>query len=140
MPIVSDGTPVLMQTGRYGIAAALIAGDLAGAKIDLFTNDINPTPVNIITDFDLPTWTGYAQKTVTGWTAVAESPLGTVRADATNVVTWAGPGDGTGQTVYGYLLRSSAGGNPVVYAYRFPVPVSVEELTDILSLVACLEL
>lgn len=135
MPVLAVDTTVQGVLDKEADLTAKKAGNLALAKIDLFTNNVNPNELSVLGDFTLPVWTGYVQKAVAGWTANALSVDGQVSTDATNVVSWAGPGDGTGQTVYGYILREAAGGAYIAGA-RFPAPVGIAAVTDVLNLVA----
>lgn len=52
------------------IAAALKAvasGPLDGAKLHLFSNNINPTPTNVVGDFTIAVFTGYTDPLTVVW-------------------------------------------------------------------------
>jgi hypothetical protein len=135
MPVIQGDNTVQVQSNKAADLTAKEAGDLALAKIDLFTNNRIPTPLDVIGDYTLPTFTGYVQKAFAGFTAEDLQPDGTVTITATNVVSWVGPADATGQVVQGYLIRAAAGG-ALIAAAKFPAPVSLMVPTDVLDLVA----
>jgi hypothetical protein len=70
----------LMRVIMHGIADADTGGDnpgaLAGCKLGLYTNNPSLTPETAVSDFDEPTWTGYARTTVTGIAGASRDPDG----------------------------------------------------------------
>lgn len=105
--------------------------------VDLFTNDVTPTPASVLTDFTLAAYTGYTQGHVAGWGTPHVNEDGTrANVDATTVIQFTGPAAGGGPTVYGYLLRDdTAMGNPLWRAYRFASPLSLIDNTHVVSVV-----
>lgn len=105
--------------------------------VDLFENDVTPTPASVLADFTIPTYVGYTQGHVTGWGTPHVNADGTrANVDATTVIAFAGPAAGGGPTVYGYLLRDdTAATNPLWRAYRFSSPISLLNATNVVSIV-----
>lgn len=132
---------VMAARGYDGAARALadlIAGSAAGALVDLFTNDINPSGVQKIDDFELPSYTGYVQGTVTAWGPVHREGNDAV-ADATDVVTFTGPALGSGPIAYGFILHKLITSTEhLIAAFRFDQPVSLTDDTYSVAVVPSL--
>lgn len=135
MPVVTTDASVQTQANRAADLTAKKAADLALATIHLFSNNYNPLPTSVVADFTEAVFTGYAAQPVAGWNANQLSQDGSVSTDATTVLTWVGPNDPTGQTIYGYYVLSAGMGTPLVYAVRFPTPVALAVPTNVLALV-----
>lgn len=135
MPAVLEDISVQVSTNKDADLTVKKAGDLALAKIDLFVNNHTPLPSSVFADFTLATFTGYVQKAVAGFTANETNLDGSVGTTATTVLSWVGPGDATGETVYGYLIRSAAVGNPLIAAVKLSSPVPLNTPADVLNLV-----
>lgn len=140
MPVIIPDTSVQVVSNKSADLAVKKAGDLALATVHLFTNNLTPTPQNVTGDFTEAVFTGYLAKAIPGWTANEVNLDGTVNSTGTTVLTWVGPGDGTGQTIYGYYVLSAGVGTPLIYAARFPVAVGLELVTDVLDLVPTFKL
>lgn len=136
MPAIAVDTSVQVQDNKATDLTAKKAGDLALATVHLFTNNVTPTPSSQVGDFTEAVFTGYVAKVAAGWTANNEPPDGSVSTDSTNVMSWVGPNDGTGETIYGYYVLSAGGGTPLIYAAKFPVAIGLSTPTDVLNLVA----
>jgi len=140
MPVVQTDTVIQTQVNKGTDLTSKKAGDLAAATVHLFTNNITPTPLNVIGDFTEATFTGYAPVAVTGWGANASPPDGSVNADSTNVITFVGPSDASGQTIFGYFVKSAGLGTPLIYSARFAAPFGAGfpliTPADVLALVA----
>lgn len=118
------------------INGAAQIGVLAGAKVDLWTANLTPTPQNVTADLVIPTtgsWAGYVQKTITGYGATRTDTTGVVSADATPLMEWVGPAAGGGPTVYGYAVSSAAG--QLLYTVKFAVPVNMTTSANVLDIV-----
>lgn len=136
MPVVTVDASVQGQVNRSADVTAKKAGDLALATVHLFTNALTPTPSSVVGDFTEATFTGYAAVAVAGWNANRLNTDGSISIDATNVMTFVGPGDATGETIQGYYVLAAGGGTPYLYAVRFPTPVALLTPADVLALVA----
>ncbi len=106
-------------------------GALDGAKVRLYQNDQVPLRNSPDTDFDIATYTGYADEAVT-WNAVSTADDGTPE-----VVGLVGEFRPTGTTItnqiYGANLISSA--NVFFAGARFsPAPVPMETTSDAIQL------
>jgi hypothetical protein len=135
MPVISPDTSVQNITNKAADLTVKKAGDLALATVHLFTNNINPGPNNVVGDFTEAVFTGYVAKAIPGWTANELPGDGNVGTTGTTVLTWVGPADATGQTIYGYFVLSVGAGTPLIYACRFPAQVPLAVPTDVLDLV-----
>lgn len=96
-----------------GIRVALdnvTAGELATAKLRLYSNNLTPTNAQVIGDFTEATFTGYAAVTLSGWTAA--SVAAHVASSTANPVTFTLTA-GT-QSIYGWYITNAAG--TVLYA------------------------
>lgn len=133
--IHADTGSVQSQANKDADLIAKKAGDLALATVHLFTNNINPTPQNVVGDFTEPTFTGYAAQAVAAWDTDELGADGSAGVFNTAVKTWVGPGDATGQTVYGYFLRSAGVGTPLVSAVKFAVPQPLMTPADVCNVV-----
>lgn len=140
MPVVITDTSSQAIANKVTDLAAKKAGDLAGATFHLYTNDYEPTPQSVVGDFDEATFTGYASIAAVGWNATEQNPDGSVSTDTTNVMTWVGPGDATGQTIHGYYVLSAGAGTPYIYGVKFPEPVPLATPADVLALVGSFRL
>jgi hypothetical protein len=140
MPLVVADVTVQAQSNKKADLEAKKAGDLALAKIDLFVNDFIPSALNKLADFVLPTFTGYVQKAFSGFAPTSEPLDGSASTVNTGVVSWIGPADATGQTVFGYLITAAAGG-ALIASGRFPgAGVGLNTPLDVLDLVASFRL
>lgn len=136
MPVVTADNTVQSQVNKAADLDAKKLGDLLTATVHLFTNDYNPLPSSKVTDFTEAAFTGYAAKSVVLWTADQYNADGTVETASTNVMSWVGPTDMTGETIYGYYVLSIGGGTPLVYSARFDSPIGLNDATQVLDLVA----
>lgn len=136
MPVIVADTIVQGQVNKAADVAAKILGDLALCTVHLFTNDYVPVPQSVLGSFTEAVFTGYAAQAVAGWGTPELPSDGSVGVNDTTVLEWVGPSDASGQTVYGYYLRSAGAGTPYIGAYRFPFQVPLAVPTDVLDLVA----
>ena len=135
MPTVLADATVQAAPNKSTDLTAKKAGDLALATVHLYMNDLDPTPDTAVGDFVECSGTTYVPKAVPGWTANDPSPDGSVSITGTTVLSWVGDGDDSGGTVYGYFVKAAAGGTPLIYSCRFPVPMPLDAATDVLDLV-----
>lgn len=102
---------------------------LDGGTIDLYQNDITPTPDTVVGDLDVATFTGYAQVTLTTFSApylnadgagAVLTPLAQFNTAAPYTV---------GNVVYGYWIEDVDGA--LLLAGRFPnAPITMAGAGD----------
>jgi hypothetical protein len=110
-----------------GALATIPLAKLFGAapKMQLFTNNISPGPLNVVSDFTAPTWTGYADQAVTlagPYTNAAGLCFENV-AD----VTWTGLLATESAIIYGYILKDSVLG--YLGGAKFDTPLTIQGTT-----------
>lgn len=119
---------MLPNAARRAVVDALIAEDglLDGAVVNLYQNDLTPTPNTLVGDFTVANFTGYAVSSAIVW--------GTVFTDASNVANSVGDvkqftctADGTAQTIYGYYVTVTGA---LRFSERFPTPIPVVHAAD----------
>lgn len=129
--------------GYEGAARALadvLAGSADSALVDLFANDIQPSGSETLADFEIPTYTGYTQGTVSGWGAVHHDGNDAV-ADGTNVIAFTGPSAGGGPVAYGFVLHKVVSAvDHLIAAFRFDNPQSLTDDTYVVSVVPALRM
>lgn len=135
MSVVTADNSVQTQANKDTDLTAKKAGDLAMATVHLFSNNITPTPQTPVGSYMEAVFTGYAAKAIAGWTANEWQLDGSVSTTGTGVLSWVGPADASGQTIYGYFVLSAGAGTPLIYASLFANPVSLSRVTDVLDLV-----
>lgn len=135
MPVIVADLIVQSQVNKGVDLTAKKAGDLALATVHLFTNDYTPTPASVVGDFTEAVFTGYVDKAIPGWTANEYLLLGSVTTTGTTVLSWAGPGDATGETIFGYYVLSAGAGTPFIYAARLPEQFALANPANVLDLV-----
>lgn len=136
MPLILADNGWQGQTNKSADLTAKKAGDLAGATVHLFTNDVDPRTFATLASFTEAAYAGYAAIAIAGWSANELNPDGTVTITATNVMTFTGPAAGGGPTVYGYFVQSAGAGTPYLYYARFSAPVNLTDNTKLLEMVA----
>lgn len=102
---------------------------LDGGTMDLFQNDITPTPDTLIADLDVATFTGYAQVTLTTYSAPYLNAAG-AGAILTPLAQFNTASPFTiGNVVYGYWIEDVDG--LLVLAGRFPnAPIAMAGVGD----------
>jgi hypothetical protein len=121
------------RTQTQGDLVAILAqAEYIGAVIELYKNNLNPTPFNVVADFTLVTvldMPGYAAQPLTAADGVFIDNLGNAEQvfDAGVFVASAAPG--APLTVYGYFVTNAAG-TVVLFSERFAVPVIVANAFD----------
>lgn len=86
--------PVLARTQKEAALDALVAGDLMGAKVMLFVNDVALSEDTVTADLTAPTFTGYALSSAVTWSAAYEEDGQMVTAGGSKTfVCSAGPAD-----------------------------------------------
>lgn len=94
-------------------------GPLFEASVRLFQNDFVPNPSMVEGDFDIATYTGYANQMVTAWNGPILTPGGIARITAPGL--WFAPsGPEIINTIFGYYVLGA--GNALMYARRFDTP------------------
>lgn len=100
-------------------------GPLHTAKCGLFAASITPnystTYVALTTSPYLPTFTGYAEASLT-WASIFSNTDGSIQLYSA-LVEFSAPSDATNQTIYGYYV--SDGGTPehICWTEVFPTPI-----------------
>lgn len=108
MPDIAGQVTQGLQLGILADATTAVTGTLLNTNvIDLFQNDIPFAPGNVIGDYDLADYTGYAAEAIT-WSAATLSDDGQV--ETVGVTGEFRPTDGvTPNQIYGWLLRNAGG-------------------------------
>ena len=85
-------------------------------SLRLFQNDYTPVEGSVVGDFTVATWTGYANKTLTGasWTVTLADPSEASYA----IQTFTSSAGSQNQANYGYYITNAAG-TVLIYAERF---------------------
>lgn len=122
MPTVSRQWKIVAEL------AAIVAALLAGKKVYLFANDINPDPSLDMTQFVEPTGAWYTAAVLTPGTAFLNS--GFVAEVAGNLVAFAVAVAYAGETIYGYYVADAAGPTDWDYAARFTTPKGMRNVHD----------
>ena len=121
------------QAADLAVQGAGLPG-LTNLKADLIVSPAPPPPDRhaVIGDFTVPTYTGYAQQTVTltgGFVTIA----GLAYA-LSNALRFTGPSSGSGVNVVGFVL--SDGTTHTVWAWGlFDVPLPEQVSTDVVEIV-----
>lgn len=107
-----------------GALATIPGGKLFGAapKMQPFTNDINPGPDSVVTDFTAPTYTGYGDATVSlaGPFVNAQGNCFEIVNDVTFTVTT----DGESTQLFGFILKDSVLGYLGGVHFDSPITIS----------------
>lgn len=100
-------TTLAFKLGILADAITAVTGSLTGATMNLFTNNIDPTPTTPLTAYDLADYTGNGTEVIT-WNGVSISDGG--EPEIVGVVGEFRPTDAvTPNTIYGCLLLDGAG-------------------------------
>jgi hypothetical protein len=105
---------------------------LENLNLDLFSNNITPAETDVASSYTVPTFTGYATKTLTGsaWTVTAGAPSSAAGAAQTFTCT----AGGTTQQIYGYRFTGTTTGN-IWIAERFPdAPTPISNTNDSITI------
>lgn len=95
--------------------------DFEDFVLDLFSNDYDPDDDSSVADFDVATFTGYAQVAIARSSFGAPALVGHVAYATRGAVPTFNCTGGTLQTVYGWFLRG-ADSDTVLAAARFNTP------------------
>lgn len=136
MPVViADSTVLIGHVVSNELMDALITKlGTPAATVRLFVNDYTPTPDMTPDSFVEASYAGYANSELPAFGGTEQTLQGGAKANTAAVLEWFGPSTGDGQTIYGYYLTD----DPLVHvygAYRFPVPVPLNDTDNLLSLV-----
>lgn len=99
------------------ILAALAAGDYDALTMDLYQNDLDPTPLTVLGDFTVATYSGYAQKTALAFGTPYFNPDGIAEMDLPSQQ-FDHSGGAVANNIYGYYVQKTGGG--LLYAERLP--------------------
>jgi len=105
--------------------AATAASKLA--RIRLFKNNKTPAYTDVYADYTDADFSGYTGYAALVWGASFINGSNQGEIDATPV-TWTHNGGGTSNTIYGIFVTDGA--NNLIYAERFPAPVSMSANGD----------
>lgn len=103
----------------------LVADQLEGGTLRLFTNDYTPTPQTVVGDLTEATFGGYGNIVLTGWNAAANDGAGGGVAISPLAV-FSASGVAPAELIYGFYILGQGAGNPLVLAGRFasaPIPM-----------------
>jgi len=142
MPVVGQDQQVIATVGAKAFLTQMVAAlqHLALATVDLFTNNMTPSPSDVIGDYHIPDvateWAEYVQKATTGWGPQTTDASGRVYIEATPLLSWVGPAVPFSQFVYGYIVKSAQAGTPLLYAVAISPPRPVANASQTINLVA----
>lgn len=105
-----------------------VGGSFHTPTLQLFQNDVLPTPSSILSDLTLATFPGYADVTALTWGAAYIAADGTVHITAPSQQ-FDCTGSATPNIIYGYMIVD-AGITTLYGAERLPVPVSMNANHD----------
>lgn len=108
-----------------------VEGELAGAKLKLFTNDVDPGKAAVIGDFDLATFTGSAPIAVATWGEVFTDVQGNANALG-SLCQW-DYDSGAAETVYGVVLTNA--GDALIGYSRLAQSKLMNDTSDSLAIV-----
>jgi len=105
---------------QYLFENGMAGGLLAGFRVELFDNTPTLAHDNVVGDFDIPTFGGYAENYLGPGSGSLDGAgvYHQVLPQATFTKT-----DGGSSTVNGYFVRDSFGGGNLMFAEYFPSPV-----------------
>jgi len=132
-------TPLLYTpAAELLMLADVIAGDWTGAKIHLYSNDMNFDPLlTVIADMTECTYTGYLPQT-TVWGTPSVSDDGNVESVAAALIFRATDAV-TPETAYGFWIETLAGGT-LLAGGTFETPLPFLSAVDAATLVSVLRL
>jgi len=108
-----------------------VGGPLNGALLELYQNDITPTPTTPIGDFTVADYDGYAAEALS-WLAVSVNDAGQVEVQGI-IGEFRPTGSTTPNTIYGWFLTESGGA--LIDSGRFEgAPIS---MADALNNILC---
>lgn len=87
----------------------------------LFSNNLNPTPANVLTDFTEATYAGYAGVSLNGQFGAPTKVQDGEYQIASGTYTFNGPATGS-QTIYGWYISDGTGVN---FSGVFPAPITM---------------
>lgn len=125
---------IVPKTAQLTQLAELIAGDLTGATLHLFSNDIAPDVDTIKTDLTECTFTGYAASAAIVWGAENQNAQGLAESIG-DMKTFQCTGTAVTETAYGAYILSAGGGTPLLAAWRFDNPKAFTGPTSVLGVV-----
>ena len=110
---------------------ALKTGDYGAVTMDLYQNDVDPTPSSVLGDFEVADFSGYAQATALDFGGVFQNLDGYAEMDLPSQQ-FDHSGGATANNIYGFFVEVTAGG--LLYAERFPV-VPIPMITAVNSII-----
>lgn len=120
--------PVVFTLNGFRWACALMANDLRGATLCLFSNDVVPTPAFLLSDFVQPAFPGYAPFAFEAWPGVFLNSVPNAESDYP-FVRFTVETSGPVVMIYGYFVVSKTG--YVLFAERDPgAPVPLQYAGD----------
>jgi len=109
-------------------------------KVKLFTNNLTPTPDNVIADFTVPTYTGYSPLNLgddTPATTYVDPVTGKINivlpADVMMLTFPCNAAPAEPQTIYGYFVTDAAG-TVLKGAERFETPIVISDVGQAVSI------
>jgi hypothetical protein len=117
--------PVVIGNAEWeAILTALTTtgGGWVGAKLHLYTNNLLPTPANILTDFTEADFTGYAASAAITWSTPGYLPDGTAVVTGDAKTFQVGSTPTVLNTCYGWYITNGAG-TALITSRAFDSPV-----------------
>lgn len=124
--VPQSGAHVLLEKGLDGLTAVV--------DVNLYQNDMAPTPNSVLADFDVATYDGYAAEAITPttWPIFNE---GTAQVVAVGPgIVFSPTGSVTPNVIYGYYVTDSTG-TRLLWAERFAEPKVMNGVTTGFTLV-----
>jgi hypothetical protein len=121
----------LVNIGAFAFLADLIAGTLAGAKLKLFVNDVDPGPAAVIGDFTLASFVGSTPLPITPWSEAYQVSGGGAASNGP-YLQW-DYDSGLAQTVYGVVITKAT--DELIGYARLDVPKSMSGTSDSIGII-----
>ena len=119
-----------------------LLGNDDGLRVDLFQNNVEPSPQFEWSDYVLADFLGYAPATVgdNEFLASPDSDGGNSSYDVGNVVFTADNGLSTPQLVYGYAIATLSTAPQLIAAVAFNEPINVALPNQVVTFIPCISL
>lgn len=130
--IVSN--PALLAFLQAGIDTVLELATPAHTVFKLATGDFHPTPTSDPTTFTEADFTGYASKTVTGWTDPELDPGPAAKTLGTNLLQFRPTGTTVSNLCTGFWCEGADG--TYLGGQEFDAPVPMGNVTDAITIIA----
>jgi hypothetical protein len=109
----------------------LVRTNLVNCEVNLFQNDVTPTPATVLGDLTVATFSGYAAIVVAALLAAYLDPIGGASAQI-GTVQFDHSGGAVANTIYGFWVETAGG--VLILAGRFDQAVPMNVLGDSIPL------